>query len=132
MEPKKCELDTCMVIFTPRSVNNRFHEQECKDKWHQVVHALGVAALNSRKIKGKYHLSRIENSPRLQKVARLLSDGKPHTTKEIVNLPGVCNVYASELRANGFTIITDQIKKDRWEYTMTGGFENLKRIPEWN
>lgn len=74
----------------------------------------------------------MENSPRLQKVAKLLGDKKTYTTLEIQLACQVCAVgsIVSELRdkKNGFDIVCKQTEKDRFEYTMIGGFTNLLRI----
>ena len=84
-----------------------------------------------RTIKG-IRAALLENSPRLQRVARFLGDGKPHTTREIIRACDVCavNSIADELRheKNGFEIDCKRINKTTWEYTMTGGIANLTRI----
>lgn len=48
------------------------------------------------------HHARIEKSPRLQRVAALLQDGRWHSTLDIVIGAGVCavNSCVAELRAN--------------------------------
>lgn len=66
------------------------------------------------------------HSPRLQRVLKLLRDGRPHTTRDIVRKAGVMAVNAcvSELRHHGAEIIcTQQIVNDqrRFFYTMTKG-----------
>lgn len=50
--------------------------------------------------------AKFENSQRLQRVARVLKNGKPHTTMEIIIKAQVCavNSIISELRANGWVI----------------------------
>lgn len=63
-------------------------------------------------------------SPRLQRVLKLLSDGKPHTTRDIVRRARVMAVNAcvSELRHHGAEITcTQQVVNDqrRFFYTMT-------------
>ncbi len=65
-------------------------------------------------------------SPRLQRVLKLLADGKRHSTREIVRK---CNVMAvsaivSELRANGAVIHCTrehQFNQVVWQYQMTKG-----------
>ena len=49
------------------------------------------------------HAARLTQSPRLQRVADLLADGREHTTMEIVQAAQVCavNSIVAELRANG-------------------------------
>lgn len=63
-------------------------------------------------------------SPRLQRVLKLLADGRPHTTRDIVRKARVMAVNAciSELRHHGAEIsCTQQIVGDqrRFFYTMT-------------
>lgn len=78
------------------------------------------------------HAALLENSERLQKVVKFLGDKKTYTTLEIQLACQVCAVgsIVSELRdkKNGFDIVCKQIGRDRWEYTMVGGFEQLLRI----
>jgi len=52
------------------------------------------------------HAAKLETSPRLSRVYRLLSDGAEHSTLDIVRGARVCAVSAciSELRANGAEI----------------------------
>lgn len=63
-------------------------------------------------------------SPRLQRVLALLSDGRPHTTRDIVRKARVMAVNAciSELRFHGAEIAcTQQVIREqrRFHYTMT-------------
>lgn len=63
-------------------------------------------------------------SPRLQRALKLLSDGRPHTTREVVRKANVMAVNAvmSELRHHGAEIVcTQQVVNDqrRFFYTMT-------------
>lgn len=63
-------------------------------------------------------------SPRLQRVLKLLADGRPHTTRDIVRKARVMAVNAciSELRHHGAEIVcTQQVVNDqrRFFYTMT-------------
>ncbi len=67
-------------------------------------------------------------SPRLQKVLRLLADGRPHTTRDIVRRAGVMAVNAcvAELRTHGaeITCVRQLAPKGFgwvWYYTMTKG-----------
>ncbi|OBS10809.1 hypothetical protein [Acidihalobacter prosperus] len=63
------------------------------------------------------HAARIENSPRLQRVAQVLADGQEHSTLEIVARAQVMAVSATiaELRANGRNIVCRQDKRV-WYY----------------
>ncbi len=65
-------------------------------------------------------------SPRLQRVLKLLSDGYPHTTRDIIRKARVMAVSAcvSELRTHGAVITCDRDYVDRqprFSYTMTKG-----------
>ena len=67
-------------------------------------------------------------SPRLQRLLKLLADGRPHSTRDIVRrarvmVPGTC---VSELRSHGAEIsCVKQAGRHgagwRWYYTMTKG-----------
>jgi hypothetical protein len=68
-------------------------------------------------------------SPRLQRVLRLLADGRPHTTREIVRGARVMAVNAcvAELRAHGaeITCTASFVKgQRRFFYRMTKGPRN--------
>lgn len=65
-------------------------------------------------------------SPRLQRVLALLSDGRPHTTRDIVRRAKVMAVSAciSELRTHGAEFLCVKFAAPnhggwRWYYTMT-------------
>ena len=69
------------------------------------------------------HAARL-SSPRLRRVLRVLSDGRPHSTMEIVRRARVMAVSAcvAELRARGARVACVQVIEGgvrRWEYTMT-------------
>lgn len=69
------------------------------------------------------HAARL-SSPRLQRVLRLLADGKPRTTREIVHVARVMAVNAcvAELRSHGAEITCTQIRVNgtrRFFYRMT-------------
>ena len=55
------------------------------------------------------HAALIANSPRLQRAATLLADGRWHSTREIIEGANVCAVSscAAELRANGLPVETE-------------------------
>lgn len=63
------------------------------------------------------HSASIEKSQRLRRVDDLLSDGKEHSTMDIVNKANVCavNSIISELRDNGRDIACRR-QKDIWLY----------------
>ena len=110
------------------SEKKRFCSETCKNDFHRLARIKGEQAMNQRRIKAAL----LENSKRLQRVAKFLGDGKPHSTREIIRACDVCAVstIVDELREpkNGFDIVCKQINRDRWEYTMTGGFDQLRRI----
>lgn len=66
--------------------------------------------------------ARIEHSPRLQRVAELLSDGRWYSTLDIIVGAGVCavNSCVAELRANGLDIACRRVGKERFEYRLIG------------
>jgi hypothetical protein len=63
------------------------------------------------------HAADLTRSPRLQRVAELLADGREHTTMEIVQAAQVCavNSIVAELRANGLHILCRRVG-DAWVY----------------
>ena len=65
------------------------------------------------------HNARLADSPRLQRVARVLSDLKPHTTRDIIRSACVCAVNSaiSELRANGMKVLCKR-EGDIWRYQL--------------
>lgn len=66
------------------------------------------------------HFAKVNKSERLQRVLKLLSDGKPYTTREIIEKAYVCAVSTiiAELRANNFNISCEPIKKGVYEYKL--------------
>lgn len=65
---------------------------------------------------GGIHYARLDNSPRLQRLLKFLSDCKPHTTREIFIGADICavNTAVDELRENGFDVPCKlrEVKKD--------------------
>lgn len=61
--------------------------------------------------------ARIDNSPRLQRLAEYLADGRWHTTLDIVAGAMVCavNSAVAELRANGIPVACRR-QRDLWYY----------------
>lgn len=70
--------------------------------------------------KGKIHYAKVEESERLQRACRLLSDGRWHGTREIMLAADVCavNTVITELRCNGYDIVTRCVGRGRYEYQM--------------
>ncbi len=64
------------------------------------------------------HYAKLENSPRLQKLLKLLQDEQRHSTLDIIQRTGICAVSSgvSELRRNGFVIGQEQVKRNLHEY----------------
>jgi len=65
--------------------------------------------------------ARLDKSERLQRVLRVLADGREHSTSEIVHGAQVCavNSIVAELRSNGFRIGCRRVG-DRWFYRLEG------------
>jgi hypothetical protein len=63
------------------------------------------------------HAARIEQSDRLQRVARYLADGIPRSTLEIIHGTGCCaiNSIVAELRENGIPVSCTRVG-DVWYY----------------
>lgn len=68
------------------------------------------------------HYAKVETSKRLKRVLNLLSDGLPHTTRDIVRRASVCavNSIISELRMNGYDINCWCHRKGVFKYQMKG------------
>jgi hypothetical protein len=66
------------------------------------------------------HYAKLDNSARLQRVHRLLSDGEWHGTREIIQRANVCavNTACAELRANGLMVSTRCIGRGLYEYRL--------------
>jgi len=64
------------------------------------------------------HAANLETSERLQRVATLLDDGRPHSTMEIIAEARVCavNSIISELRRNGVQIKSRCEGRGKWTY----------------
>ena len=69
------------------------------------------------------HYAKLDNSPRLQRVAALLADGQWRTTMEIIVGANVCAVNSAiaELRANGLAVESKR-EGDVWSY---------RRVPDY-
>lgn len=65
------------------------------------------------------HSAKIEKSNRLQRVLKVLWDGKEHTTRDLIKNSGMCaiNSIVAEIRANGYSIDC-QRRGNRWYYTL--------------
>jgi hypothetical protein len=69
---------------------------------------------------GTIRYAKIETSQRLQRVHRLLSDGRWHGTREINQVADVCavNTAIAELKANGYDIVIRCVGRGRYEYQL--------------
>lgn len=65
------------------------------------------------------HSAILSKSQRLQRVLKVLSDTKPHSTREIIRKASVCavNSIVAELRCNGYMIECQRVG-DKWFYWM--------------
>lgn len=63
--------------------------------------------------------ARLTNSPRQQRVLRVLSDGSEHSTRDLIVQADVCavNSIVAELRANGIPIAS-RCQKRVWFYRL--------------
>ena len=61
----------------------------------------------------------LEKSPRLQRVFKVLLDGKEHTTRDLIRRASVCavNSIVAEIRENGFNVTCER-KKSIWYYRL--------------
>lgn len=63
--------------------------------------------------------ARLENSPRLQRLAEVLADGREHSTLDLALRAGLCavNSAVAELRENGYDIECRR-QGDVWYYRL--------------
>ena len=64
--------------------------------------------------------ARLQQSPRLQRVLAVLSDHKPHTTRDLVLRANVCavNSVIAELRANGLPVECECLGRGLFAYRL--------------
>jgi hypothetical protein len=76
------------------------------------------------------HAANADKSNRLQRVLRLLSDGKQHSTLEVQQRAKVCNAHTckAELKANGYEIDCKCIGRGRFVYRLVGRKEKVKAV----
>ena len=86
--------------------------------------------MNSQRL-GRIHAADIRRSPRLQRVYRLLEDGRWYSTRTIQRRARVCNpnTAKAELIANGCQLECEQRGK-LFFYRMTQGLDFMKREQE--
>ena len=121
-----CAHPHCSEVFKERR-SKKYHSADCKNDHHAIIRDLGLRESK----RGKIRAALLENSPRLQRVARFLNDGNWHSTREIIRGCDVCavNAIVDELREpkNGFDIVCER-RGEYWYYKMIGGFEQLLRL----
>lgn len=121
-----CANPNCYEMFKEKG-SKKYHSKECKNGHHRMERVAGQKVL----ARGKIKAALLENSPRLQRVARFLSGGGWHSTREIIRECDVCavNAIADELREpkNGFDIVCER-RGEYWYYKMIGGFTQLLRL----
>lgn len=121
-----CAHPHCNVVFEKFRVK-KYHSKACKDNHNALMREAGKKVL----ARGTIHAALLENSPRLQRVAKYLSDGKAHSTMDIQIDCRVCGVPAIKAELihpkNGFDIVCKR-KGDIYEYAMVGGVEQLLRL----
>ena len=71
------------------------------------------------------HSAAVERSPRLQRVLKLLRDGREYSTRQIVQDADVCavNAIVAELRDNGYPVECRQVVRHGrriWLYRLPG------------
>lgn len=98
---RRCLLNTCNGLFFPKKSNQRFCHPDHKKTYHNLAYKKGEALMTSR---GMH--ARTLCSPQMKKLLACLSDGRPHTTKELHEATKIENVSTtiSELRRCGVNI----------------------------
>jgi hypothetical protein len=96
-----CEHRDCEVILTDPTPNQKFCSTFCHDEEWRKIRADGLA---KKKSIGMHYQSL--NSPIVQKMLAYLSDGKPHTSIQVIQNTMDCGFRAtiSTLRKHGFDI----------------------------
>lgn len=71
-------------------------------------------------MRGFIHYAKLNNSDRLKRLHKLLSDGRWHGTREINRAADVCavNTACAELRANGISVATRCVGRGLYEYRL--------------
>jgi len=88
---------------------------------HPLPPSIGDAGWKTKELfMGTIRFAKIENSERLQRAHKLLSDGQWHGTREIIRAADVCavNSIITELRCNGFDVLTRCVGQGRYEYML--------------
>lgn len=69
---------------------------------------------------GKMHSANLATSKRLQRLLSVLSDGKDHTTLDIIQTANICavNSAVAELRDNGFRVDCRKVSGNRYLYRL--------------
>ena len=69
---------------------------------------------------GTIKAAKLSNSPRLQRLQKLLSDGREYSTLDIIHEANICavNSAVAELRENGFSIECRKMSRNQYLYRM--------------
>jgi hypothetical protein len=133
---RRCKLNSCSKEFKPKKSNQLFCEPKHKDVYHKLATKKGEALMNSKGIR----YANLDNSDRLQRLVRFLSDGEEHSTRDIVIGAEVMAVGTaiSELRSQlpkiqhyaGFEVyqITCKYRDGNYYYKMCKSFIDKDQI----
>lgn len=118
-----CLLPSCAKSFKAKKSNQRFCSPEHKVEYWKLVYDRGLKEME----RGTIHAGQVGTSERLQRVLKVLEDGRPHTTREIIQAADVCAVNAiiSEIRANHITVDCVKVKGKRGVYQYTLKVRNI-------
>lgn len=124
----ECGRLDCKEVFKENKTKTKmFYSKVCKNAHHALEREAGKKVL----AQGTIHAALLENSPRLQRVAKYLSDGKARSTMDIQIDCRVCGVPAIKAELihpkNGFDIDCTR-EGGIWSYKMVGGQSQLLRI----
>lgn len=102
-EPRECLHKDCEVMITDPVRSQKFCSTYCKDSYHRKERELGKKVMGA---KGKHHSS--IDSPLNQRVLEFLSDGKRHTSWELMVGARVLDYRSAicDMRKFGFNIVT--------------------------
>ncbi len=118
-----CKRVSCNGEFTPVRTTQQFCSSSCRLEHHKEVVVAGEQVMARRRKKSyrssRSNYARLTSSPRLQRIYKLLKDGRWYTTRGIINIANVCAVSQSihELRCNGLDIEC-RYKDGNYEYQL--------------
>ena len=108
----------CQRSFVP-AFKKEFCTTKCKDAYHRAASEIGQEAIKKMNTPHRQHFAKLENSPRLQRIIEVLSDGAWHSTLDIQIQACVCAVSTSmsEISRNGVKYETRMVA-GHWEYRL--------------